>query len=479
MSSDGRPAAQLVSRRLSIGAIGRASATYALGGFAYKAVALFSVPIIARLLTPAELGVLDLAAVCASIVGLTSGLGTDQSIAFHERRLGRDGNVWGSALAMVAAVAGLLAATAAVLREPLSQLLTGTEQNAAVVAAAGLYGAVIALSALGLTAVRLISTPRTYAVASFLIVSAEMAGALLVAWLVAVPVPWMVLAWSIGAMVVVVPLLIRFMPRWERPRRATVARLLRFGAPLVPAAMAWIVGDVWIRSTLAREAELTTLGEYGIASRIASVLSLAVAGFGVAWHPYLYRSRPIDVLPRAMSTFGPVVLGLGALGAVITVLAPEVIAIVAGPEYIGARDAVPTLTAGASALGAFVLVAGVVGSSGSTRRVAGSALIGTAVAMGAASLLVPSLGLVGAGVASLAGSVTATVVLIGSEPRLLKPRSAAVMGAAVAGTLAFFVAATTAMSASFPFRVLVAAAIVAVAIGMGMLLDRTGRGDPP
>lgn len=115
----------------------------------------------------------------------------------------------------------------------------------------------------------------------------------------------------------------------------------------------------------------------------------------------------------------------------------------------------------------------------STRRVAGSALIGTAVAMGAASLLVPSLGLVGAGVASLAGSVTATVVLIGSEPRLLKPRSAAVMGAAVAGTLAFFVAATTAMSASFPFRVLVAAAIVAVAIGMGMLLDRTGRGDPP
>jgi peptidoglycan biosynthesis protein MviN/MurJ (putative lipid II flippase) len=126
-----------------------------------------------------------------------------------------------------------------------------------------------------------------------------------------------------------------------------------------------------------------------------------------------------------------------------------------------------------------VLVAGVVGSSGSTRRVASSALTGTAVAMVAALLLVPPLGLVGAGAASLAGSVTATLVLIGSEPRLLRPRSAVVMGAAVAGTVALFVVATTAMSASFPFRVLVAAVIVAIAIGIGMLLDRTGRGDPP
>ena len=479
MSSDGGPAAQIASRRLSIGAIGRASATYALGGFAYKAVALFSVPIIARLLTPAELGVLDMAAVCASIVGLTAGLGTDQSIAYHERRLGPEGHVWGSALAIVAAVAGLLAAGAAVFREPLSQILTGNEQNAPVIAAAGLYGVVIALSSLALTAVRLTSTPRTYAVASFLIVSAEMAAALLVAWLVAMPVAWMVLAWSIGAMVVVAPLLLRFLPRWERPRRATLAVLVRFGAPLVPAAMAWIVGDIWIRSTLAREAELATLGEYGIASRIASVLSLAVAGFGVAWHPYLYRSRPIDVLPRAMSTFGPVVLGLGALGAVITVLAPEVISIVAGPAYLGARAAVPTLTAGAVALGAFVLVAGVVGSSGSTRRVASSALFGTAVAMVAALFLVPPLGLAGAGVASLAGSVTAAVVLIASEPRLLRPRSAMVMGAAVAGTAVLYIVATSAMSAGFPFRLLVAAAIVGIAIGMGVLFERAGRGDSP
>ena len=66
--------------------LGRASVTYALGGLAYKGVALLSVPILARLLTPAQLGLLDLAVVLASVVALAVAIGMDQGIPFLEPR---------------------------------------------------------------------------------------------------------------------------------------------------------------------------------------------------------------------------------------------------------------------------------------------------------------------------------------------------------------------------------------------------------
>lgn len=289
------------------------------------------------------------------------------------------------------------------------------------------------------------------------------------------PVPWMVLAWSLGALVVVVPMLARLVPRWERPRVPTMQRLLAFGAPLVPAALAWVVGDAWIRATLAREAELTALGEYGIASRVASVLMLAVAGFGVAWHPYLYRTKPADVLPRAMAAFAPVLLALGGLGAVVTVLAPEIIAIVAGAAYANARQAVPTLAAGAVALGGFVLVSGIVGSSGSTRRTAAAAVLGMVVMLVVAPMLVPAAGLAGAGATSLIGNMAAAVTLILTEQQLRRaPGALPVVATAVAVAVLFVVAAFL-MPASLPARLLVAGAVAVVTVGAGRVLIRAGQ----
>ena len=56
--------------------LARQSAVYALGGFAYKGLAILAVPLLARLLSPAELGLLDAAAITASLLGLVAGLGT-------------------------------------------------------------------------------------------------------------------------------------------------------------------------------------------------------------------------------------------------------------------------------------------------------------------------------------------------------------------------------------------------------------------
>lgn len=461
------------SERVGLAALGRVSLVYALGGLAYKGVALLAIPVLARVLSPGQLGLLDLAAVLASIVGLVAVLGSDQAVAFHEARTASNEAVWSSALTIVAPVGAAIATVGVLLQAPLAAILTGDASNGAVVAAAGVYGVAIALSATALNAVRLRGTPRAYAVASFLIVSAEMAVALTVALLADGSVAFMVLGWAMGATAVLVPVLVRFLPRLQRPRRETVRRLVVYGAPLVPAAMAWLVGDAWIRGMLAREVDLTALGEYGIAYRVASVLGLVVTGFGVAWYPYLYRSPAAEVVPRASHALAVLLLALATLGVVLTALSPEIIAIVAGAPYANARLAIAPLAGGMVALGAFILVGAVVGASGSTRRIAVAALIGAAVQVVASLLLVPTLGLVGGALASLAGYVLAACLLVATELRVLGGRNIIATLCVISAAVAGLIAASTASGSSAVVRMSVAIGFVIVA---GMLARWITRG---
>lgn len=418
------------SEPMGVVALGRRSLTYALGGLAYKGVALLALPILARILSPAQLGLLDLAAVLATMVGLVAVLGTDQGVAFVEPRSDLAAGVWSSALVIVSAIAGGLLLLAVLVGESLAALLTGNPENSSVIVAAAVYGWVFALTLTALNAIRLHGSPRTYAMASFAVISAEMAAALLIAWQVASPVGLMVLGWAAAALLVTIPLLVRFVPGFHRPRAATVRRLVSFGAPLVPAAVAWLIGDAWIRGVVARGLDLDALGEYGIASRIAGVALLAATGFAVAWQPYMFRSPSEEVRQRAASTLPSVILGLGLLAVGLALLAPEIVLVVAGDAYAGAVDVVAALSAGAVALGIFSLLAAVTAAEGGTPRVGFAALAGMAVQFVAAPLLVTNMGLSGAGIASLCGYALALALLATAHRELLRRGSPLIVAAA-------------------------------------------------
>ncbi|HEX2281724.1 MAG TPA: oligosaccharide flippase family protein, partial [Thermomicrobiales bacterium] len=191
-----------VREELGMLSLARRSLTYALGGFAYKGLALISVPLVARLLTPAELGLLDYAAVVAAVVGLAVAAGSEQAVAYLDPRSTPDDRVWESTLVTIGSVAVAVLVPVGVVNEWLASLLTGDPENGPVIIAAALYGCVIALTSVALNAVRLRGSPRAYAITSFLVVAAEMAGAVMVALLVASPVTLMVVAWAGGASIV-------------------------------------------------------------------------------------------------------------------------------------------------------------------------------------------------------------------------------------------------------------------------------------
>lgn len=427
--------------RLSVLTLGRRSVVYSLGTLAYKGVAIVSLPIIARLLSPSELGLLDLAAVMASVIGLIAAVGTDQGVAYLHTRTERTAGVWTSALTIISAVAGAIFVAAALAGGPIATWLIGDAANAPIVVAAAAYGWVLALTTTALNAIRLHGSPRAYAVSSFVIVTAEMAAALTVALVVESPVGLMILAWAGGALVIVLPLLARYVPDVQPPSRTTIRRLVSFGAPLIPAAVAWLAGDLWIRAALAQQEPLATLGAYGIGFRLASVATLAVAGFGVAWQPYIFSSPPHDVRGRAAAALAFLIAGLGVVAIALTMFATEIIGVVAGDGYAPARDVVGPLSAAAVAQGAFVLVAAVVAAAGSTRAIAAAAVAGVVAQIILAPSLVSALGLVGAGYASVAGYSVALGVLLTQTRGMLREGGAKVAAAtAIAVSIGLVVA---------------------------------------
>ncbi len=385
--------------------------TYALGGLAYKGIALVTVPILARLLAPDELGLLDAGAVVATVVAILAGMGTEQAVAWLQPRIEDEHQLWGTAVTLVAAGALVLIGIVAIAREPIASLLTGDKDLGPVFVAAAIYGAVMAFTAMGLNAVRLRATPRRYAIASFFVVAGEMSVGLLIAWQLTSPVLAMLLGWAAASALVTAAIFRLHVPRLAAPSIPVIERLVRFGAPLVPAAIAWVVGDVALRSAIARDADLAALGEYGIAFRIATVLAILVTGFMVAWQPYLYRSLPSDVLPRARRAAPALIAVLGAIAIGLTLLAREIVELVAGPSYIGAVSAVPALAGGMVALGLFQLAATLRGAIAGTRVVALAALGGGLVQIVTALVLVESLGIAGAALASLLGYLVAAVAV--------------------------------------------------------------------
>lgn len=386
-----------------------ASAQYALGGLAYKAIALVLVPILARLMQPAQVGLLDFAVVVALVVSVLGTVGLETSLARLDAE-SPDPDVWASAgmvLLLGLVTVGFLGILASGL---LAASLLGSTQHGAVIASGVIYGTILGASTMALNVVRLRGQPRLYATYGFFIVTGEALAALALAALGA-PVPVIILGWALAAAIGTIVLVMREHPPFGRPSLPTMMRLTAFGLPLVPAALAWILSELFIRSVVSRELGLDSMGLYGIALRIGSVLTLIVSGFALAWHPFLYRSGAVDV--RSLADQASVTLsgGLGAFAILLASTAPEAVAVVAGPGYAGAANVVPALTLGATLFGMITLSSAVLGVGFDTRALAIASILGAATQVAGAIVLTPRVGLVGAGIAYALGYAFAFAIV--------------------------------------------------------------------
>ncbi len=215
--------------------------------------------------------------------------------------------------------------------------------------------------------------------------------------------------------------------------------LLRFGVPLVPVTVSFWVFTAADRVVVGKVAGLEQLGYYSVAVTVTMVFVVLTSAVSQAWLPramQLYeadRERAATVIGASLTYY---VFVLGVLASGIAALAPEVTAVLAGPEYAPAAAAIPLLCLGSVAYGSQTITASGMTMTHRTGRLASISLGAAAVNVAAALLLVPPFGIVGAAGASLAGYGLLTTGYLWASQRFwaihLQPRRLAVTVALLA-----------------------------------------------
>jgi len=198
----------------------------------------------------------------------------------------------------------------------------------------------------------------------------------------------------------------------RHPDKDRVATLVRTGAPLVPAyASSWVfaLADRFFVSAFLGFAQL---GLYAAAARLGTILTLLQFGFHAAWGPTALRwGADPDRERRYEASLRLIAIAGGATAAIASWLAGPLLWILAGPNYVGAADVVWLLAGSALFLAMFYAVQ--IGANLAKRgdRVATATIIAAAVNTGANLALIPRLGYVGAGWATLMAYVAAYFVM--------------------------------------------------------------------
>lgn len=260
--------------------------------------------------------------------------------------------------------------------------------------------------------------------------------------------------------------------------RALVGELLRYSLPLMPTAVAiWTVGFA-DRLQVQRLAGELELGQYAAAAKVAAGMTVFLGAFQSAWTPFAHelRGREGDEAARAayaeVFTFWAVMMGW-ALGA-LTLLAAPYMALTFPESTHDAIPVVPLLATGVVLYGGYLVVNIGVTMAKRTRMTPFIAAAAGATTIGLNFWLIPALGIVGAGVSTVAG-FSLLVVLQWLNARRMYPVP---YEWSRVGRVAAFAAGVVALSVwvvpetgpvGIPLRLLLAAGFPFGLVGLGVL----------
>ena len=185
--------------------------------------------------------------------------------------------------------------------------------------------------------------------------------------------------------------------------------LLKLGAPLVPASLAFWIFTGFDKIVVADKT--SDLGSYAVAAQIALALSLVVTAIGQAWLPRVLKEEGANRDRVAtVITFGSeaTLAILGSVAAVMGLAASWLVGIVGGPGFAKGAEALPLLAAANAFLGtSMITVTGAILAKRTKRLPVITVVIGV-IDIVLLLILVPLWGLVGAGVSLMVAYVLMT-----------------------------------------------------------------------
>jgi O-antigen/teichoic acid export membrane protein len=197
-----------------------------------------------------------------------------------------------------------------------------------------------------------------------------------------------------------------------RPDRTVLRPMLRFGLPTMPAELSLYALNFVDRIMLVRFVGLAEAGLYALAVKFSQVVTVIVRAFNLAWPPLAYSIRDDDEARRAYALIVTYFLLLAAV--VVLALSLEarwVARALAAPEFFESWKAVPLVSTAVTLYALYMVLVVVVGRVGRTTLNFPVAAVAAVTNIGLNLLLVPTLELVGAGLA-LVGSYLVLLALM-------------------------------------------------------------------
>src|SRR3954463_14928380 len=402
-------------------------AAYQVADAVSKLIALALLPVYTRHLTRADYGTAELLLTTIILVSIIVRAGLGEALvrlhfldADRERRRRLARTATGTLLVLSTLVAG----AAALAAEPLSKALLGASHPAELRAAAlGLW----AFTNLELAYALLRVEERAQAFAT-----ASLANVVLTVGLTL----WLVVGRDEGALGLLlgnyVASAVVLVGLWWSEReafglrpggieRAQLGPMLRFGLPTVPAEVSVFLLFFVDRFWLYRFESPDEAGLYSLSVKLAGIVVFTVRAFQYAWPPLAYSivddAEASRVYARITTYY---VLFTGLVVAALTLLGRWVVRIFAAPEFFAAHEALPWVALGWALYGLFLVLVAMAGRAQVTVRNAPAALSGLIVNVALLAVLVPELGIAGAGLA-LVGAYAVMLVAMWALTHKLFP----------------------------------------------------------
>jgi len=196
-------------------------------------------------------------------------------------------------------------------------------------------------------------------------------------------------------------------------------RMTRFGLPTMPAELSLYLLNFVDRIVIVRSVGLAEAGLYSLAVKFAQAVNVLVRGFQLAWPPLAYSIRDDD---EARITYAAVVTWFVAGCAFVVtgmwLFSRWIVRALAAPQFFDSYEAIGLIATGVTLYALYMVLVVILGRTGRT-EFNFPATIAALVANLALNLaLVPSMGIVGAGLALVASYVVVVALMYVFTQRL-------------------------------------------------------------
>ena len=322
------------------------SVIYGLGNYATRVVGFFLIPVYTRYLLPADYGILALANMIGNLLFVVCNMG--QSTAFFRSYYDYDDAEGRQMVVSTSVVIGILCCAPLGIAllfwsGPLTQLAFGNPVYAGILVLVCLSTASNVLLRIPFAILRAEEKATRYAALSVGrgVFSMILSLILVVGFGLGIAgVVWSQFAGNFLFLIALLPgVLWGLRPKFDGP---TARHLLGYGTPLVFAGISTFVLNLSDRYFLKHYSTLDELGLYSLGYNMGEGLFLLVTALRLAYPPFVFSNmkqpHASQLYARVLTYF---VVGVGFLALALSVLAKDIVALMAAPEYAAAARVVP------------------------------------------------------------------------------------------------------------------------------------------